>query len=191
MAQAPGLNPWLQFTQDEASGYERLLSDVARTSFYEGREFRIYKELNIPASQTYVQKIVVPVNIIIYGASIAIDGGWIRAASVVGGTEGGVFTAMSRFAVNGMTGVNRRSDYSGAVYQPQVTFSEGGTHTGGTELDVVRAKTSNNNNNASSVGEVGQDERGIPPGTYYFRFLNLSGSDAGTGMFRFRWAELP
>lgn len=171
----------------------RQQSEDARSAFYEGREFRIFKELNIPASGNYIMKVVVPVNIVVYGAFASVESGHLRLASVAGGTEGGSFTAMSRFAVNGMTVGAARKDYGGegVGYSVQTAFSDGGTHTGGTELDLVRIKSANNTVQSITVGETSQDERGIPPGTYYFRMTNLSATDAIVGIFRFRWAELP
>lgn len=184
----------LTLTSDRAGGFQRLRADVSRTGFFEGREFRTYKELNIAASATYVLKIVIPVNIILYGLQALIDAGWLRLAAYTGGAEGGTFSeTLPIFACNGMSGGtdDRRSDFNGngTVYTRQVIITAGGTHTGGTELDVSRMKTANNSVQAVTIGEAGLDERGVIAGTYYFRFTNLSGTDAITGVFRMRWEE--
>lgn len=187
---------WLTLTSDKAGGYGRVRVDASRTSFYEGREFRTYKELNIAALATYVIKIEVPTNIILYGLQASIDSGWVRIGGYFGGAEGGSYAEiLPMFAVNGMTAGNdnRRTDFNGnsTVYTRQLVMTAGGTHTGGTELDVSRIKVSGNSNASSTVGEHGLDERGVGPGTYYFRFLNLSAMDAVTGVFRMRWEERP
>jgi hypothetical protein len=187
---------WMSFTSDRAGGFGRLRTDVSRTSFFEGREFRTYKELDIAASATYVMKIVVPTNIILYGLAVAIDSGWVRIGGYAGGTEGGTYSeTLPMFAINGMSagGDNRRTDYNGnnTTYTRQLVMTAGGTHTGGIELDVSRVKVSGNSNASSTVGEAGLDERGVAAGTYYFRFLNLSAMDAITGVFRMRWEERP
>lgn len=65
------------------------------------------------------------------------------------------------------------------------------SHTGGTELDVLRVKTAGNSQQGSSVGTTGSDERGVGANTYYFRLLNLSATDAVTGVMHVRWEERP
>lgn len=182
---------WFYYTSEDGIGFGRLKVDAARTSFYEGREFRSFKELNIAASATYVIKVVVPINIILSGLEFSLDSGWLRASSAIGGTEGGSFSeTLPRIMANNMSGgVDHRNDYSGAVYQPQTTITAGGTHTGGTELDVVRVKVSGISTQAITVGSTPSDERGIAANTYYFRLLNLSGTDTITGTFKVRWEE--
>lgn len=187
---------WLTLTSDRAGGFGRVRTDISRTSFFEGREFRTYKELNIAANTTYVIKIVVPVNIILYGLQAAIDSGWLRLAGYAGGSEGGSYSeTLPIFAINGMSAVgdNKRTDYNGnsTIYTRQLVMTAGGTHTSGTELDVSRIKIASNSTQSSTVGEAGLDERGVAAGTYYFRFLNLSNTDAVTGVFRMRWEERP
>jgi hypothetical protein len=192
---------WLTYTSDRAGGFGRVRTDISRTAFFEGREFRVYKELNIAASGTLVGKIVIPanINIVLYGLETLLDSGWLRLAAYVGGVEGGSFSeTLPIFAANGMSGAeNRRMDYDAnrlpgkgsSVYAVQSVLTAGGTHTGGTELDVSRIKIASNSNQATTVGSVGLDERGVTAGTYYFRFLNLSATDAVTGVFRMRWEE--
>ncbi len=72
----------------------------------------------------------------------------------------------------------------------QTALTAGGQHTGGTELDVIRLKVENASGAAASVGSAPQDERGIAPGTYYFRLENI-GQGAATGTLKLRWEERP
>lgn len=183
----------LNYTTDRLCGFERLRVDVGQTGFFEGREFRTFKELNVAGSATYVVQAVVPINIILFAFETNLDSGWLRLGTYVGGTPGGVFAeTLPVFGKNNMTpGTEHRKNYSGAIYTPQVVITAGGTHTGGTELDVTRVKTSGISNQATSVGSVPDDERGVAANTYYFRFLNLSGSDAITGTVKIRWEERP
>lgn len=178
----------MPLTSDKLSGFNRVKVDPAQTSFFEGREFRTFKEFNIPALTTYVIRINVPVDIILAGIDLNIDGGFLRMASVVGGTPGGTFSeTLPVFSRNNMAvGPNKRY-----APTPQVSFTAGGTHTGGTELDVVRVKVTTNqgNSSASSVGVNPGDERGIGINVYYFRCQNLHATDAVTGMFRGSWEE--
>lgn len=181
------------FTTDRYCGFERLRVDVAQTSFFEGREFRTFKELNIATGSTYVVKAVVPINIVLFGLDVNIEGGHLRLGTYVGGTEGGAYSeTLPVFNANNMSsGIDRRKNYSGSVYAAQVVLTAGGTHVGGTELDVVRVLASNATAHSQSVGAAPQDERGIAAATYYFRLLNLSGTDAITGTFKARWEERP
>lgn len=180
--------PEVPCTSDKLSNFDRVKVDLAQTSFFEGREFRTFKELNIAASTTYVIRIAVPVDIILAGIDLNIDQGYLRMASVVGGTPGGSFSeTLPIFPRNNMAvGPNKRYNPT-----PLVGITAGGTHTGGTELDVIRLRTSVNigNQSASSVGNTVGDERGIGINTYYFRLQNLSATDAVLGMLRASWEE--
>lgn len=183
----------LHYTTDKLSGFERLRVDNAQTSFFEGREFRTFKELNIAASTTYVIKAVVPINIILLSLQSTVDLGYLRIGTYVGGAEAGIFSeTLPIFGANTMSGgTERRRSQSGTLYTQGVVLTAGGSHTGGTELDVIRVKTAGNSQQSSSVGISASDERGVVANTYYFRLLNLSGSDAVTGMFKARWEERP
>jgi hypothetical protein len=162
----------------------RLRVDVGQTGFFGGREFRTFKELNVAASTTYVIKAVVPINLILFGLTVSAETGHLRLATVVGGTEGGSFSETLP-----IFGRNNMSERPTPFYTPVVVLTAGGTHTGGTEIDVLRLKTNNNQNQSSTVTGEGGDERGVAAGTYYFRLQNLSATDAIVGVFSARWEE--
>lgn len=183
----------INHTSDAHSGFDRARVDVAQTSFFEGREFRTFKELNIATSATYVIKAAVPVNLILFGLEADIDSGFLRIGTYVTGTEGGSFSeTLPILGTNNMSaGKDHRATYNGnfTVYVAKVVLTAGGTHTGGIELDVLRLKTASITAQASSVGRASSDERGVAANTYYFRLSNLSSQDAVTGVFRARWEE--
>ena len=186
---------WLHYTSDELSGFERIKVDVAQTSFFEGREFRTFKELNIAVGATLVIKVNSPVNTVVFGFGFDLDAGWMRCALKTGGTEGGTFNGpLPILAVNSMSaGSDHRDDFGpnqDQVYSPVITMSSGGTHTGGVEHNVVRAKVGGNSQSASSTGVAPTDETGMPAATYYICITNL-GNEAVTGVFRARWEERP
>jgi len=183
----------LHYTTDKRCGFERLRVDVAQTGFFEGREFRTFKELNIAPSTTYVIKGVVPINIILMALAVNIDSGWLRIGSYAGGTEGGSFSeTLPIFAANAMDlGVNRRQSQGHAAYVPQVIVTAGGTHSGGTEIDVLRIKVNAISAQAATVGQDADSARGVAATTYYLRLLNLSNTDAVTGVYSARWEERP
>lgn len=163
----------------------RLRVDVGQTGFFDGREFRTFKELNIAASAVYVIKAVVPLNVILFGLEAVIEAGHLKLETCVGGTEGGVFAeTLPIFKRNNMS--------TAPAYTGVVVLTAGGTLTGSpTILDITRIKTNNISGQASSVGSVEGDERGIAVGTYYFRLTNLSASDIITGTLKARWEERP
>lgn len=178
----------LHYTSSPHSGFERVRVDAAQTSFFEGREFRTFKELDVAAGATYVLKVVTPVDLILNSLEVFIDGGEIRVGTYVGGTEGGTFSeTLPIIPANRMA--SRRTGYGGVggYYDPQVVITAGGTHTGGTELDVIRLNSSSGGQ-AASVGSAPFDERGVSAGTYYFRLTNAGGQST-TGTFKARWEE--
>lgn len=183
----------LHYTTDKLCGFERLRVDPDQTSFWEGREFRTFKELNIAASTEYVVKAVVPINIILVALHVDIEAGFLRLGTYVGGTAGGTFSeTLPLLSANTMSGgVNHRTNQTGSVYTVQTVLTAGGTHTGGTELDVIRLKAAAVSVQAQSVGLSSFDQRGIGANTYYFRLLNLSAQDAITGVFKARFEERP
>lgn len=160
----------------------RLRVDLAQTSFFAGREFRIFKEWTSATTVAYVVRIEVPVNTILHELGISLEEGSARIETVVGGTPGGAFSeAMTAFSTNTMT------EKPQPAYANQVVLTAGGTHAGGTVLDVLRLKSAGNSNFASSVGANAGAERGVAAGTYYFR-ITLTGA---IGVLKARWEERP
>ena len=159
---------------------------MGQTGFFAGREFRTFKELSIAISSTYVIKSVVPLNTIVFGVNANIELGNLRMSVVVGGTEGGSFSeTLPILPRNTMTEIPQ------PPYVSQMVITAGGTHTGGTEIDVLRIKANDNSQFASTVGNVEGDERGIGANTFYLRVQNLSATDIITGVLSFRWEERP
>jgi len=157
----------------------RLRVDSGQQGFYDGREFRTYYEFTADT----VFKIVVPLDTILWSLGISLLEGECRLETVVGGTEGGTFSTILP-----IFGRNNMSDRPTPLYTNQVTIAAGGTHTGGTLLDVLRNKTSDNANFAGAVGVDAGDERGVAANTYYFR-LTVTGTTRGT--LRCHWEERP
>ncbi len=179
--EAAGLLP-AHFT-DSTARNSRLRVDVGQTGFFAGREFRTFLELNMTLAQVLVVKAVVPLNIVLFGLETVLTAGETRIETVVGGTEDGTFsTALPLFPRNTMT------ERPTPLYAPVVTLAHGGTHTGGTVIDLLLNKTADNANFAASVGQNSQDERGIGAGTYYFRITAVA---AAKGTFKARWEERP
>ena len=179
-------HPPFDLLTDGGSGANRRLRvDVGETQFFSGKQARTFREFNIDASATLVLKIVVPINTILLQQSVELDSGSIRITNLVGGTEGGTFSeTLPVFSKNNMT------ERPMPFYVPQVVFTAGGTHTGGTSLDIHRVVAATATAQQSTVGNIVGDERGIAPNTYYVRYENF-GSGAATGALAFIWEERP
>lgn len=163
----------------------RLRVDSGQTGFFDGREFRTFKELSIPNGTTYVIRAVVPINIVLFGLELTLDNGQVRLGTYADGTAGGTFSEQLP-----LIPANSMSEKTQPAYTPKVVLSAGGTHTGGIELDVIRVKVENSTGAAASVGNVAQDERGVGAGTYFFRIQNI-GTGVVEGTFKARWEERP
>lgn len=161
-------------------GFQRLAVDTGQTSFFEGREFRTFKEWGSSTTINYVIKAVVPVNTILISLDLELDFGSARVETVAGGTEGGAFSEiLPVFSANNM------SEKPQPPIVPQNLLSAGGTHSGGTVLDVFRVNAANNANKATSVGGSSESIRGVGIGTYYFRITLTE----AVGVFKSRWEE--
>jgi hypothetical protein len=172
--------PFALLTDNDGAGPNaRFRVDVGQTGFFAGREFRTFMRL----TGSVVIRAVVPVNVILFGLSCQLSAGEMDIETVVGGTPGGSFsTVLPIFPRNTM------SERPTPFYTPAVVLDAGGTHTGGTILDVLHIKVADNSNFASSVGAEGGDERGVGAGTYYFR---LVATGTTSGVFKTRWEERP
>jgi len=172
--------PSVLLTNGDADG-SRLRVDVAQTGFFVGREFRTFRRITTGAGATTVIRAVVPVNTILFSLQLELTDGWIDIETRVGGTDGGTFSETLP--------IFRRNNMSTApVITPQVVLTAGGTHTGGTVIDVIAVRAANATAQASSVGGGITDERGIAPSTYYFVLTN-PGAGAASGVFRAWWEE--
>lgn len=161
----------------------RLPVDIGQTGFFEGREFRTFRRLNIATANELVIKAVVPINIVLYRLSVELIQGQVEVITTVGGTPGGTFNeTLPVIPRNTMTEVPSPAPTS------QVVLTAGGTISGATELDVVVAKTADNSNFAGLVGGVTGDERGIGPNTYHIRIVNTDGTSA-IGTIHAFWEE--
>lgn len=148
-----------------------------------GKEFRTFFEFSLVNNEQIVIKAVVPINVVLRSVETVITQGNIRVETVVGGTEGGDFlTTLPVFNRNNMT------DKPKPLYTSQVTLTAGGTHTGGTLLDLMVNKAANGSSAIATVGTMFDDDRGVAPNTYYYRIF---ASEISTGIFKVRWEERP
>lgn len=190
-----GYGPLFNFTSDPYSGYNRLRVDQAQTSFFEGREFRVFQEVTLEGGATKTYRVVAGCDIILYEMAVESDSGWLRAETLAGGAATGTFSeTITPISANLMTAVgNRRRKPDNTFYTTAtaVTAATDAVITGSTTIDVFRLKTSTNSVQASSVGAQSQAERGAGAGTYYIKLTNLDSNTTATGVIRARWEERP
>lgn len=163
--------------------FSRLKVSVGRSCFFAGRQSFTFYQFNIPTGQTQVIKIVAPVNTLLQSFGASLNLASLRIELVAGGTESGTFnTPLPILKTNNMT--------TAGDYTAQVTMATGGSHTGGTIVNVLELISGTPARQAvASIG--GENEPfGFAPNTYYIRLINTDGADA-TGVFKARWEELP
>lgn len=175
--------PPAKLMTDGDGEYARLRVDSGQTGFFAGREGRTFYQFSIPNGQSQVIKVVSLTDTIVQNLVLELDLASLRLELVVGGTEGGTFnTPLPIFKTNTMS---TASDYT-----PQVTMNRGGTHTGGTIVDVLTAISGANENKSVSQSATENLPQGFSAGTFYIRLINTDGATA-TGIFRARWEERP
>lgn len=162
---------------------QRLRVDVGEPGFFEGRQFRTFREFSIAAGATLTLRFVTPVNIILLSQGLEIDSGSLRVQNISGGTPGGTFAeALPIIAQNTM------SERPTPIYASQMVVTAGGTVTGGTVLDNHRAVAATATAQQTTVGSTVGDSRGIGANTYYVTYQNFGGNTA-TGTLFYRWEE--
>lgn len=168
---------------DSNGTYARMRVDVGQTGFFAGREARTFYEFSIPTGQEIVIKVVAPINTIVQNFGGELHLAEMRIELRYGGTEGGTFgTNLPIFKTNTMS--------SASAYTPQITMATGGTHTGGTTVDLIHLVSGANTNKAIDTTATDEQPQGFAPGTYYIHLINIDGATA-TGIFRARWEERP
>jgi hypothetical protein len=175
--------PPVKLLTDDDGEYARLRVDQGQTGFFAGREGRTLYEFSIASGATEVVKIVSPVDTILQTFGVELDLAELRVELVSGGTEGGTFaTALPIFKTNTMS--------TASTYTPQITMNRGGTHTGGTVVDLLIAIAGEKTQKATSIQVSETLPLGFAAGTFYIRLINTDGATA-TGIFRARWEERP
>lgn len=182
-AQRVEAHPPVKLMTNDNDGYARLRVDVGQTGFFAGREARTYYEFSIASGASQVIKVVSATDTVLQSFSVETFLAEIRMELATGGTEGGTFdTALPIFKTNTMS--------TASSYTPQVTMNRGGTHTGGTVVDLLISISGANRNKSVSSGATEDYPQGFSAGTFYIRLTNTDGATA-SGVFRARWEERP
>lgn len=181
-----GFASWM-FTNraDAGPGFTRLRVDNEKTSFNRGRQFRSFKELSLASGAIVYARFTAPVQFVLFDQNLAVDAGGIKLTAWLDATPSGTFNTAWP-----ILGKNRRLDREKPYYEPQIAIADGGTFTGGTLVDVLRAAVGGQGNQAVASGGGGiHDERGLPAGTYWLKFENIAGLTTSTGTYSLWWEE--
>ncbi len=163
-------------------GTRRIKYDVGKTSFFESREFRLFKEFDIAPDTVETIKVVSTVDTIVevFGATLVL--GALRIELVTGGADGDDFTeTLPIFQTN--------RTLQSVDNTPNITFQNGGTHTGGTISDLLLLQAGSPATQAKEISATEERPLGFAPGTFYIR-LESTGQANARGVFRTRWEEL-
>lgn len=164
----------------------RVRVDSAQTGFFAGREARTFRALNIAAGSSQVIKAVVPVNTILMALSVEIVNGDLTVETVKGGSPGGSFDEPLPIIPT-----NLMSTVPAPTYSPQVTLHAGGSHSGGTVIDILRVRSEGLGSSSQTVGANQDSVRGVAADTYYFRLSAAAGLTSVDGVLHARWEERP
>ena len=167
-------------------GFRRLRVDTSQTSLFTGHQFRTFKELSIGAGATYLIKVNVPVDTILWNVSLTIDAGSVKLSTYVGGTP-----SVTPDDVIPVIPKNTMSSRPEPFYVAQNTLvGETATLDGGTLIDVARVVTAGATAQQITVGLSNFGERGVGIGEYWWVFSNF-GTGTATGVFSAYWEERP
>lgn len=150
---------------------------------YLGKVYRLEYELNIPAGETAVLRVQSPIGLVLRKQTFSVAAGSLRWEARTGGAQSGTFSV----ALSGV-GMNRLSTRPAALYTPQVLFSTGGQHSGGTRVDLVIHESAGGSSAQSNILSD-SEYRYLPSGVYYLAFQN-TGNSAVRGVYHLIYEEL-
>lgn len=178
----------LNVTSQYKSGFDRVRMDPGQTGFFEGRMFRTYDKFTVPIAGTRTYRFTSPVNFIVWLQRLTLrSGGLSLAVFDATAVDGGGWSPMP------VIGVNRMSERRSPFYTPVITVDQGGTFTGGVELDYFELlSTATASTQAINVSAEATGERGLPATTFFMRALPLSGVNSDSiGVHSLVWEERP
>lgn len=175
----------LDMLTSERYGTRRLRVDTGQTSFFEGREFRVSRQLNAPI----VYRFTCAVDFILFTQFFTIDSGEYEFRAYRSGniTPSGTWTEMPY--IFGKNISSSRPLFDGSFYETQTLIESGGAITiadAEEYSDIVHLKTSTATGQISSINGPNGSERYLAAGTYYLSFTGTA-----TGTATFEWEERP
>lgn len=164
----------------------RLRVEEGGTGFYDGREFRMFIEFDIPAGGELWVRITSAYNFVLHDQRVSIESGIIRwTANAAMATSPGPWAPATFRRRNQMTEQQSPFFTSGTVIETSTTT---GAATGGIVVDALRLAAGQGAGSSSATQNAGK--RGLAPNVYHVRLQNLS-SQAAVGVYDWWWEERP
>lgn len=160
----------------------RMFVDAGGLNPTDNKQYFFFHEFSLAAAAVEVVRVVITGNTIMQAFSIKVMAGKARIEIVSGGTAGGTYSqSVPVFPINGMTTAPARATTT--------VVTSGGTHTGGTVMDLFLVNTGDNVNQSSGLTSGEDFAIGFSAGTYYIRVTNTDNSST-TGLIKALWTEL-
>lgn len=173
----------------------RVQVDPANTGFFDGREFRFFRELSIPAGTSLWTRITVDSGgdgIIARSQTIEAEEGTLRFRVW---TDTSLTTPPTFSAPDGLaSNILRNNTLPSAPAHTRTTVFENGGDADPVFngdpvlLDILRSRSSGSTSKATSNYIQAGGERGIGPGTYWLQFEALGNADV-TGLYNLIFEE--
>lgn len=162
----------------------RAFVDDGDSSFFDGRQFRMFVEFNIPSGGVLWVKHTISKNFILHDQRISIESGGIRwTANAAMATSPGPWTVQTFRRRNQMTEQPTPFFVSGSVIE---ISTDPLAATGGIVVDAMRVATGQGAGSASSTQNAGM--RGLAPNVYHAKLENTSAQSA-VGVYDWWWEE--
>jgi hypothetical protein len=148
--------------------------------FWQGRQFRAYKEFTLAAGASLTLRVVASKPFILQAQDLYTEEGSCRAVVRALGTPSGAWSTLSTVNPKFRIGMEPVST---------IVLSEGGTYTGGQEREVLRgASATGGATKLSSAGSSLAGWRGLPASTFYITIT--AGADGCIGIYSIEWEDL-
>jgi hypothetical protein len=171
---------------DDNGKFRRVKVEDGLATFFAGRQFRMYVELDIPAAGHLWVRHTIGSNFILHDQRIVLESGAVRWAAVAGTSSSpGPWSPATMRRRNQMTNQPQPMFASASVIE---TATAAAAAVGGFEVDVMRVNTGGGNANASVAQNAGL--RGLAAGVYHAHLFNPSNQPA-VGVYDWWWEEVP
>lgn len=171
------------FYTSSLENYRRIRVDTGQTSFFQGRQFRSYRDFSLTAAEVRYFRFTSLTDFVLFDQTISVSGGSVRLSVWTGATASGTWTPIP------VIGKNRMSSIPQPPYVSGVTFETGGTFTGGTEVEAIRLVSATATAQQSTVGASAGDERGLSASSFYIKIEATNSTP--TVLYSLFWEERP
>jgi hypothetical protein len=156
----------------------RVQVDTGNTGFFDGREFRYFREVEIPANQSVWTRVTADAfGIILRLQTLTVEEGAVRFRAWRDATITGVTFAAP---ASPTSGIFQNNGLPSAPARTRTTIiEEGGNHTaivGGVVSEVIRVRAPTSTAQRATFAESSQSERGVPGGVFYLQLENTANS---------------